>query len=150
MNHRPGLALRGVLLAAALFCGGCAALLPDGVTADAEQAPAGPTGFDAQPTVQLEGVVAGVVGTGVLVENHSREDLSNVEIVVNPGDSSGGYRFRTQHVPPNATKTYMAQVFRTPTGESLNPMVTKVETLAVYADTGRGRGSWQGSYADQY
>jgi hypothetical protein len=116
-------------------------------TAEAEDAG---KGFDAAPTFTLEGVVAGVVGAGVLVENHSLEHLSNVEIVINPTDPSGGFRFRTEGVPPNATKTYMAQVFRTSTGESLNPMATKVVTMAVFADTGRGRGSWQGSYEEQY
>lgn len=152
-NHRLGLALRGFVFAGALALSGCAALLPDGVTAEAEEGPkvpAGPVGYEAQPTVALKGVVAGVVGTGVLVENHSGEHLSNVEIVINPTDPSGGFRFRTESVPPNATKTYMAQVFRTPAGESLNPMVTKVETMAVYADTQRGRASWQGSYRNQY
>ena len=152
-NHRLGLVLRGVVIAGILGWSGCSALLPDGITAEAGETdapPAGPMGYDAQPTVQLTGVVAGVVGTGVLVENHSRENLSNVEIVINPGAPDGGFRFRTDNVPPEATKTYMAQVFRTSTGESLNPMATKVDTMAVYADTGRGRGSWQGSYADQY
>ncbi|MCB1021318.1 MAG: hypothetical protein H6509_12285 [Bryobacterales bacterium] len=134
-----------VIFAAALLAGGCGQ-----ASSDEAQAEAKPKGYDAQPTIALEGVVAGVVGTGVLVENHSREHLSNVEIVINPTDPSGGFRFRTEGVPANATKTYMAQVFRTPTGDSLNPMVTKVETMAVYADTERGRGQWQGSYRDQY
>lgn len=140
-----GLTLRGVILAGILALGGCGLLSQEAAEADD-----GVKGFDAQPTVALEGVVAGVVGAGVLVENHSREHLSNVEIVINPTDPSGGFRFRTERVPPNATKTYMAQVFRTSTGEALNPMVTKVETMAVFADTDRGRGSWQGSYRDQY
>jgi hypothetical protein len=137
--------LRGVIFAGVLVLGGCGALSQE--TAEADD---GAKGFDAQPTVALEGVVAGVVGTGVLVENHSPEILSNVEIVINPSDANGGFRFRTERVPPNATKTYMAQVFRTATGESLNPMATKVETMAVFADTDRGRGSWQGSYRSQY
>jgi hypothetical protein len=137
--------LRGVIIAGILVLGGCGFLNQEAAEADD-----GSKGFDAKPIITLEGVVAGVVGTGVLVENHSHEDLSNVEIIVNPNDSHGGFRFRTDRVPPNATKTYMAQVFRTSAGESLNPMVTKVEALAVYADTIRGRGSWQGSYAEQY
>jgi hypothetical protein len=137
--------LRGVFLAGILAWGGCGLLQQE--TAEADD---GTKGFDARPTVTLEGVVAGVVGTGVLVENHSREDLNNVEIVINPTDAHGGFRFRTERVPPLATKTYMAQVFRTSTGESLNPMATKVETMAVYADTSRGRGQWQGSYRDQF
>ncbi len=145
--------MRGFVFAAAIGLSGCAALLPDGITAGADERPKlpeGSLGYEAQPTVALSGVVAGVVGTGVLVENHSAESLSNVEIVINPTDPSGGFRFRTQNVPPNATKTYLAQVFRTPTGESLNPMEIKVDTMAVYADTERGRGSWLGSYRDQF
>ena len=139
-----GLIPRGVILAGILALGGCGAL-SEGTAESGDSS----KGFDAQPTVALEGVVAGVVGAGVLVENHSREDLSNVEIVINPTDPGGGFRFRTERVPPNATKTYMAQVFRTSTGETLNPMATRVETMAVFADTDRGRGSWQGSYRDQ-
>lgn len=152
-NKQLGLVVRGFVLSAVIGLSGCAALLPDGITADADerpQLPEGSLGYEAKPTVALSGVVAGVVGTGVLVENHSAEHLNNVEIVINPTDPSGGFRFRTESVPPNATKTYMAQVFRTPTGESLNPMETKVDTMAVYADTDRGRGSWQGSYRDQF
>jgi hypothetical protein len=145
IKHQRGLTLRGVILAGALVLGGCGLLSQEAAEKDD-----GGKGFDAQPTITLEGVVAGVVGTGVLLENHSLEDLSNVEIVINPNDQHGGFRFRTDRVPPNATKTYMAQVFRTSAGESLNPMVTKVETLAIYADTHRGRGSWQGSYSEQY
>ena len=94
--------------------GGCAALLPDGMVTEVEEpskAPAGPVGYEAQPTVALNGVVAGVVGTGVLVENHSPEHLSNVEIVINPTDPSGGFRFRTENVPPNATKTYICLLY---------------------------------------
>ena len=138
--------MRGVIWGGILALSGCGGSPePQAEAADATK------GFDARPTVTLQGVVAGVVGTGVLVENHSREKLSNVEIVINPNDPHGGYRFRTEEsVPPEATKTYMAQVFRTSTGESLNPMAIKVETMAVFADTERGRGSWQGSYRDQY
>ena len=145
INNIRGLALQSVILLAAAVFSACGQGLQE--QADAKETAGG---FDAAPTVALEGVVAGVVGTGVLVENHSHEDLSNVEIVINPTDPSGGFRFRTERVPPNATKTYMAQVFRTSAGESLNPMVTKVESMAVFADTIRGRGSWQGSYDDQY
>ena len=149
--------LRGILLAGLLGLGGCSALLPDGITVQAREdeapdsgPPAAALGFDAPPTVELRDVVAGVVGTGVLVENHSLEHLDNVEIVINPGSPNGEYRFRASSVPAEATKTYMSQVFRNAAGESLNPMATKVDTMAVYADTARGRGSWQGSYAEQY
>ena len=77
-KHRFDLAFRGLVLAAVLILGGCAALLPDGMVAEAEESPkvpAGPVGYEAQPTVALNGVVAGVVGTGVLVAPDRVEDI---------------------------------------------------------------------------
>ena len=106
-------------------------------------------GYDAAVTVQLHGVVAGVVGTGVLVENHSTETLENVEIVVNENSPEGGFRFRTGTVPASSTQTYLSQVFRTAAGESLNPLRTNAGFFSVYADTPRGRGGWRGGYEDQ-
>ena len=106
-------------------------------------------GYDAPVTVRLSGVVVGAVGTGILLENHSDEALENVEIVINEEAPAGGFRFRAASIPPNSTQTYLAQVFRTPAGESLNPMKTKAGSFAVYADTPRGRGSWSGGYENQ-
>jgi hypothetical protein len=105
-----------------------------------------PGGYDAPATVELRGVVAGVVGLGVLIENHSADSLRNVEIVINPAGPEGGFRFRTASLPPNATQTFMASAFKTGDGGALNPMATKAVAFAVFADTPRGRGSWQGSY----
>ena len=128
-----------VAMALALGCGGGA---ETGLTEHA--------GYEAPPTVELRGVVAGVVGLGVLIENHSADDLRNVEIVVNPAGPEGGFRFRTANLPPNATRTFMASAFKTGDGGALNPMATKAVSFAVFADTPRGRGSWQGGYGNQF
>ena len=44
----------------------------------------------AAATEQIRGVTVGVVGAGVIIENHSPEDLRNVEVVINEGGAEGG------------------------------------------------------------
>ena len=97
----------------------------------------------------LPGVVAGVVGLGVLVQNHSPYELSNVEIVINETAEGGGYRFTAQHIDANTTRTYLARVFRNTEGQSLNPMDEKIQRFSIYADTERGRGYWKGRYGPE-
>lgn len=99
-----------------------------------------------QTPFPLPGVVAGVVGLGVLVENHSPYELSNVEIVINETSDGGGYRFTASHIDANTTRTYLARVFRNRAGESLNPMSNKVQRFSIYAETERGPGYWRGQY----
>ncbi|MBI1357999.1 MAG: hypothetical protein GC160_26995 [Acidobacteria bacterium] len=147
---RPGgladVARTAALAVLALGALGCAEL---GVGGSGPEGAGGSLGYDAPITVQLHGVVAGVVGTGVLVENHSTEALENVEIVVNENAPSGGFRFRTPRVPAGSTQTYLSQVFRTADGASLDPLATQAGFFSVYADTPRGRGGWRGGYEDQ-
>ncbi len=97
-------------------------------------------------TVPIAGVTVGVVGAGVIIENHSIEDLRNVEVVVNAGGTEGGFRFYVSSIGSNTTNTYLAQVFKNEVGAALNPMAVKVESFALYADTPRGRGFWRGEY----
>lgn len=131
-----------VISAAVLACGlGC----QGGAGEAAETA----GGYDSPATVQLNNVVVGLVGTGILLQNLSDETLQNVEIIVNESDPSGGYRFRTASIPPNSTQTYLGRVFKTASGEALDPMSTRAGQFTVYADTSRGRGAWSGGYADQ-
>lgn len=97
-------------------------------------------------TEQIRGVTVGVVGTGVIIENHSVEDLRNVEIVINEGGAEGGFRFYVPQILSNTTNTYLAQVFKSEGGDVLKPMATKIISFALYADTPRGRGYWRGAY----
>lgn len=102
--------------------------------------------YAAAATTNLRGVVAGVVGEAVLLQNHSPEALDNVEIVLNPQNADGGYRFRIASVGANTTNTYLARVFRNEAGRSIESVTAQVTDFAVYADTPRGRGSWRGKY----
>jgi len=97
------------------------------------------------PTVALRGVVAGLAGMGILLQNHSPEDLLDVDIVINER-SNGGFRFHVDEIKSNTTHTYLTQVFRNAAGTSFNPQEVSADGFAVYADTPRGRGSWQGQY----
>ncbi len=97
------------------------------------------------PTVDLRGVVVGLVGTGILLQNHSPEALLEVDIVINER-SGGGFRFHVAEIESNSTQTYLTQVFRNSAGTRFNPQETKVDGFSVYADTPRGRGAWQGQY----
>ncbi len=106
-------------------------------------------GYGAPATVRLSGVVVGAVGSGILLQNHSDEQLESVEIVINEKAPAGGFRFRAAAIPPNSTQTYLTQVFKSAAGDSLNPMETKPTSFTVYADTPRGRGSWTGGYENQ-
>lgn len=105
-------------------------------------------GYGAPATVRLSGVVVGAVGAGILLQNHSDEELESVEIVINE-QSDGGFRFRPAAIPPYSTQTYLTRAFKSSAGESLNPMETKPTSFAVYADTPRGRGRWIGGYENQ-
>ncbi len=62
------------------------------------------------PTVDLRGVVVGLVGTGILLQNHSPEALLEVDIVINER-SGGGFRFHVAEIESNSTQTYLTQVF---------------------------------------
>lgn len=97
-------------------------------------------------TVQLRGVVAGVIGNGILLENHSAEKLENVEIVINPGQLGGGFRFRVPSIGSNTTNPFVSRVFRNEAGLSFEDAGIEPTGFAVYADTPRGRGSWSGQY----
>ena len=97
------------------------------------------------PTVDLRGVVVGLVGTGILLQNHSPEALLEVDIVINER-SGGGFRFHVAEIESNSTQTYLTQVFRNSAGTRFNPQETKVDGFSVYADTPRGCGAWQGQY----
>ena len=143
---KPGRAGRTVVAAAlAWLLAGCfGAPLEQPGTADA--APETP---DGTPTFQLAGVVAGVVGLGVLVQNHSPYELSNVEIVINETPEGGGYRFTAEHIDANTTRTYLARSFRDAAGQSLNPMDERIQRFSIYADTERGRGVWKGRYGPE-
>ncbi len=134
------------LLSLSCIAAGCA---PTPDSAVSESAPSlAPEDYPdpAAATVPIAGVTVGVVGMGVILENHSIEDLGNVEIVINEGSAEGGFRFYVPRIGSNTTNTYLAQVFRTEAGEKLNPVATKVENFALYADTPRGRGYWRGAY----
>jgi len=120
-----------------------------GCSSEAGESKAIGGGYDAPATVRLSGVVVGAVGAGILLQNHSDEQLESVEIVINEKAPAGGFRFRAAAIPPNSTQTYLTQAFKSPSGESLNPVQTKPTSFAVYADTPRGRGSWTGGYEDQ-
>ena len=102
--------------------------------------------YAAPVTVDLRGVVVGLVGAGVLLQNHSPEALENVEIVLNPQAPNGGFRFRASRVAANTTNPYVTRVFRTHDGLSFDDASVEVEEFAVYADTPRGRGAWRGRY----
>ena len=144
MTMKSGLSrrVRELVLAAAalLMAAGCA---PLGVVGAEEEA-ADP--YTAAATTNLRGVVAGLVGDGVLLQNHSPETLNHVEIVLNPQNADGGFSFRVDRVGPNSTNTYVSRVFRNTSGTSLNPSSIEVTDFAVFADTPRGRGSWRGQY----
>lgn len=130
----------GALLAVAV---GVTACLPAGWN-EAEEAP-----VEDRAPFPLQGVVAGVAGLGVLVQNHSPYELSNVEIVINETPDGGGFRFTASHIDANTTRTYLARVFRNPDGESLNPMSEDIERFSIYADTARGPGYWRGRYGPE-
>ena len=102
--------------------------------------------IEGPPTVELHGVVAGLVGNAILLQNHSTEELRYAEIVVNETADGGGYRFSPGTIEGPSTKPYLIHVFRNAAGESLDPSAVKVSSFAVYADTPRGRGSWHGQY----
>ena len=129
MKSRTGPAFRrpSLLLLALLSVGfGC---LPIPDASEGEDAPPlAPEDYPdpAAATVPIAGVTVGVVGAGVILENHSVEDLRNVEIVINEGGADGGFRFYVAQIASNTTNTYLSQVFRTEAGVSLNPMTTKV------------------------
>ena len=125
-------------LALAAFLCGC---LPSEQEDAASEDP-----YSAPLTVQLRGVVAGVIGEGILLQNHSPEALENVEIVINPGANGGGFRFRTERIDSNSTKSYTGRVFRNDAGLSFEDADVEPNSFAVYADTPRGRGSWAGQY----
>ncbi len=105
--------------------------------------------YEGAVTTQLRGVVAGLVGSGVLLQNHSPDELLNVEIVLNPQASDGGFRFRVNRIAANTTNPYVSRVFRTRDGTSFDDSHAEVTGFAVYADTPRGRGSWSGNYGPQ-
>lgn len=120
-------------------CGGTGASADAAGTLEGSDDPALVTG-------QINGVVVGFVGTGMVVENHSNQELKSVVVVVNEGGVHGGFRFRVREMGANTTNTYLTQVFRNPDGHSLDADVVKVETFALYADTPQGRGVWRGAY----
>ena len=115
-----------------------------GLIPRAEEEPTDP--YAAVATTNLNGVVAGLVGDGVLLQNHSPEALGNVEIILNPQNADGGYRFRVAEVGANTTQTYLSRVFRNEQGRSVENAAVEVTDFAVYADTPRGRGAWRGKY----
>lgn len=102
--------------------------------------------YQAPLTVELRGVVAGVIGEGILIQNMSPERLENVEIVINPGQPGGGFRFRTPSIGSNTTNPFVGKVFRNDAGLSFEDSGVEPVSFAVYADTPRGRGSWSGQY----
>lgn len=132
-------------LLAALLLGavGCAAVFDRAGGSDlSEEDLADP----ALATVQLKGVVVGLVGSGILVQNHSPEGLKSVVIVLNENGQNGGYRFRASDLGPNSTHTFLTQVFRNESGDALNTEQTQITSFALYADSPRGRGFWRGAY----
>lgn len=124
----------------------CALMIPVLGCAGAASEEAEGDPYETPLTVQLRGVVVGVVGNGILLENHSPEKLENVEIVINPAQPGGGFRFRLPSIGSNTTNPFVGKVFRNDAGLSFSDAVVEPTDFAVYADTPRGRGSWSGQY----
>ncbi len=102
--------------------------------------------MDQEPTIQLSGVVVGVVGLGVLFQNHTSEKLEHVRIVVNEGSPDNEYKFEIKSIIENSTQNLLARAFRKEDGTSLDPQNVDVMSMTVYASTSEGRGSWRGTY----
>lgn len=137
MRHLRVSVLEIVLSAAALSLGtACVPAEPE--------APADP--YQTPVTVGLQGVTAGRVGTAILIQNMSPERLENVEIIINPNQAGGDFRFRTSALEPNTTNTFVGTVFLNDADLSFANSGVEPSSFAVYADTPRGRGSWSGQY----
>lgn len=102
--------------------------------------------MDEEPTIQLSGVVVGVVGLGVLFQNHTSETLEHVRIIVNEGSPDSEYKFEIKSIIDNSTQNFLVRAFRNADGISLDPKNVDVMSMTVYASTSEGRGSWRGTY----
>ena len=102
--------------------------------------------MDQKSTIQLSGVVVGVVGLGVLFQNHTSETLEHVRIVVNEGSPDREYKFEIKSIIDNSTQKFLIRAFRNEDGISLDPKNVDVRSMTVYASTSKGRGSWRGTY----
>lgn len=91
-------------------------------------------------------VVAGLVGTRILVQNHSSETLQNVTIQVTDANSDTEFRHTVRKMASESTNTYLISAFKAEDGTALDLSVHEIDTFAVDADTPRGRGHWSGSY----
>jgi len=138
-SKRPFL-LSSLLVVAVAWTLGCNPSAESGITAVEA-----PVEAD-RPSFVLEGVTVGRAGLGVIVQNHLPLELRDVEIVINEDDGAGAYRFRTELIGLNTTRTYLAKVFRNAAGQSFHPMESKAKKFSLYATTDRGRGFWRGEY----
>lgn len=139
LSKRP-LVLSFLLVAAVAWALGCN---PSGA---GETAAAEAPGEADRPSFVLEGVTVGRAGLGLIVQNHLPFELRDVEIVINEDDGAGAYRFQTELIGLNTTRTYLAKAFRNAAGQSFDPMDGKAMNFSLYATTDRGRGFWRGGY----
>ena len=81
----------------------------------------------------------------MLITNHSREILANIDMILNEGDE-GGYRHNLGRLLPNATLHFALRVYKKQDGTRYTGTAKQITSITVFADAPRGGRRWYSTY----
>ncbi len=85
-------------------------------------------------------------GTQFIITNNDSFDWRNVELEINPGLLKSGYKLKAGLMSAGESYTIGAMQFAKRDGERFNPFAIKPQSMSIFCDTSKGRGSYSGKW----